>query len=223
VYSPHAQNEMITPYNKREERQEIGTAFALNKWMVNQNGDTVYNKTYPSASLGLFHNAYYGWGNFGGIGGTEFVCLPAQWWGSGVSGFILWAKPYLGFQYDGSIITARLNLSPFSLFFGFIDGEWGEGGGPSTFTISQSLYQSTILLHNRQPSDHTYWAGLRDSPGALGLVVGYEYSPNKLYFFRAEYSYLVPTPFSLLLSDEELESIVGSVHYITFGVFKQVK
>ena len=223
VFSPHAQNEMITPYNRTGEVHERGGALAFNKWMVKQSGDTVYNQTYPNASISFFHNAYYGWGNFGGIGGIEIICLPAQWWGPGTSGFILWAKPYLGLQYDGSIITFRLNLSPLSLVFGYTDGEWDEGGGPSMATGFQSLYQSTILLHNRQPSDHTYWGGIRNSPGALGLVGGYEYSPNKLYFLRAEYSYLVPAPFSLLLSRKELESLVGSVHYLTFGIFTRIK
>lgn len=219
VYSPHAQNEMITPYNRMGEIHEIGGAFAFNKWVVHQGGDTVYIKTYPSASLSLFHNAYTGWGRFGGIGGIELIGCPTQWEDPDISGFFLCLKPYLGFQYNGSFVTGRLNISPFSFVAGYGNGEWGVGCGPTKSTI----YQLTILLHNLQSAKHTYWGGVRSSVGAIGFIGGYEYSFDNCWSLRAEYSYLMKPLFPILLTDDEFESIVGSVHYLTIGFFKRVK
>ena len=219
VYSPHAQNEMITPYNRMGEIHEIGGAFAFNKWMIHQGIDTVYFRTYPSASLSLYHNIYSGWGKFGGIGGIELISLPVQWWFPDASGFLLWFKPYLGFQYNGSVFTCRFNLSPIAVSVGYSRGEWGTGAGLSTLTF----YQLTMLLRNQLPSNHRYWGGIRNSPGAFALVSGYEHSFSANNFFRAEYSYLMKPPFSPLLSYDELESIKGSVHYLTFGFFRRMK
>lgn len=219
VYSPHAQNEMITPYNRMGEAHEIGGACAFNKWFVNQKGDTLYIRTYPSASFSFFHNAYYGWDKFGGIGGIELIGCPLQWWLSDLSGFILWLKPYAGFQFAGSNTTCRVNFSPLSLSAGFVETE----GDVSVDLNRLTFYQLTFLLHNRHPSNHIYWAGIRDSPGAFGIVGGYEYSVSEHHAIRAEYSYLIKPPFPILLTIEELESIKGSVHYLTVGFFKRVK
>ena len=204
---------MVTPYNRIGEIHEIGLTGAFNKWVVSKSPDTAYIQTYPSESFGIFHNAYYAQGKFGGIGGIEFIGLPS------FSGFVLGIRPYAGMQYDGSIITWRLNFSPIILAVGFGEGELGAGGGLSLLTF----YQFTFLLHNPHTSNHMCWAGIRNSPAAIGLVGGYEYSFNDFTTLRTEYSYLIPPPFSPLLSHEELESLVGSVHYITFGIFTRIK
>ncbi len=219
VYSPHAQNEMITPYNLIGERHEISGAFAYNNWTIHRGSDTVYIRTYPSASFSFFHNAYYARGNFGGIGGLELICFPSQWLVDDASGSIFYFKPFVGFQYSGSIITSRLNFSPINFAFGYGNGELGLGGGLAKLTF----YQLTILLHNRLPSKHICWGGVRNSPGALGIIGGYEYSFNSKNFIRAEYSFLKPPPFSIFFNKEDLESIVGSVYYLTVGFFRRLK
>jgi hypothetical protein len=218
VYSPHAQNEMITPYNREGEVHEFGSASAFNYWLIRRNQDTVYIQTYPIASIGFFHNAYFSTGALGGIGGVEFIGFPTQWVDQNVSGFILGIKPYLGIQYARSIITCRLNFSPFSLAVGVGDGEWSAGGSLSRLT----LYQLTFLLHNRQPAANIFWGGVRNSPAALGFVAGHEYAFNDFTFLRTEYSILIPPPFSFVLRKKELESIKGTVFYVTIGVFTQI-
>ncbi len=219
VYSPHAQNEMITPYNRMGEIHEIGGAFAFNKWMIHQGIDTVYFRTYPSASLSLYHNIYSGWGKFGGIGGIELISLPVQWWFPDASGFFIWFKPFMGGQYATSHFTGRLNLSPLSFIAGYGDGEWGIAGGPTRYTI----YQISLLIHSNPLSNPTWWAGGRMSSGAAGFVGGGEYSFTTNMFLRVEYSYLRKPPISPLIILDELESIAGSVHYLTFGFFRRMK
>lgn len=219
VFSPHAQNEMVTPYNRMGGAHEIGGALSLNKWMINQDEDTIYIRTYPSTSLSFFQNLYYSQGKFGRFGGFELIFLPTQLWVSEVSGFMLWLKPYLGFQYNKIPITCRLNFLPIDLGVSYGNGEFDIGWGLNEI----SFYQLTILLHNNQPSKHIYWGGIRNSPIALGFVAGYEYSLDIHHSLRIEYSYLRPPPFSLLLSESELETFIGSVHYITIGFFKRLK
>jgi hypothetical protein len=218
VFSPHAQNEMVTPYNREGEIHELGCASAFNYWLIERNQDTVYIQTYPIASIGFFHNVYFSTGAISGIGGVELIELPTQWVDPDVSGFVLGIKPYLGMQYASSIITCRLNISPFSLAVGVGDGEWTAGGSLSQLT----LYQLSFLLHNDKPAANIFWGGVRNSPAALGFVAGHEYAFNEFTFIRTEYSILFPPPFSFVLTKKELESIKGTVFYVTIGVFTRI-
>ena len=219
VYSPHAQNEMISVHNVQEITHDLGGGFAVNKWLIEKGGDTVYVKTYPTSSMSLYHCAYAPFGKFNGIGGLELICLPTQWEDPDISGFFLWLKPFLGWQYANEFFTGRINLSPFSAVAGYGDGEWGIAGGPTKYTI----YQISLLLHNSQLSRHTWWAGARMSSGAAGFVTGGDYRLTEKLHLRAEYSYLRKPPVSPFLSDEDLESIKGSVHYVTLGLFGQLR
>lgn len=219
VYSPHAQNEMIAPYNRHGETHELGAASAINAWMVSKEEGTMYLRTYPAVSLSLFHNASVAKGKFGGIGGVELIGFPSTALISGAPGTIFALKPYAGLQYGGSIFSLRLNLTPFTLVAGIADGEWAAGGDLNELTF----YQLTMLLHNQYPSKNIYWGGARLSPAAAGLAGGYEYSFDERHLLRAEYSALVRPPFSLFYSQEELESLKGWVHYMTFGLFMRLK
>ena len=186
VYSPHAQNEMLSPHNPQEQTHEIGAAFALNKWIINQGRDTVYIKTYPTSSVSLYHCAHVPFGKFNGFGGVELISLPTQWEDRDISGFFMWVKPFLGLQYVTHYFTGRLNLSPFSAVAGYGEGEWSIGAGPIDFTV----YQISLLLHNSPTSKHTWFAGVRMSSGAAGFVVGGDYQLSKKLHLRTEYSYL---------------------------------
>ncbi|MDH4211589.1 MAG: hypothetical protein OEV79_09110 [candidate division WOR-3 bacterium] len=219
VYSPHAQNEMVAPYNRAGESHELGATSALNFWFIAQHQDTIYLRTYPIASFSLFHNAQYGIGNFGSIGGIELLAFPTTWYVSGGEGFVFVFKPYLGMQYESDNLTFRLNLSPISFAFGVAGGEWDMGGDLNRLT----LYQASLLLHNQQPSKHTYWVGIRNSPAALGGLCGYQYSFTNKYVLRAECSLLTKPPFSLTLSKQERDSIKGYVLYLTAGFFFRLK
>lgn len=219
VYSPHAQNEMISVHRPQELAHDIGGAYAYNTWLIDQNEDTSYIKTYPTSSMSFYHCAYVPYGRFSGLGGVELICLSSQWEDPDESGFFVWLKPFAGWQYVSSYFTGRLNLSPFSLVAGYGDGEWGIGPGPTKNTI----YQMSLLLHNDVLSKHTLLAGLRMSSGATGFVVGGDYQLSEKLHLRAEYSYLKKPLISLFIIDEELESIAGSVHYITFGLFGRLK
>ncbi|MGB3479709.1 MAG: hypothetical protein WBB67_11180 [bacterium] len=219
VYSPHSQNEMISVHRPQEVKHDIGGGFALNKWLIDRGGDTVYVKTYPSSSVSLYHCAYTPFGKFNGFGGVEIICLPSQWEYPDISGFFLWFKPFLGWQYAGPYFTGRLNLSPLSVIAGYSDGEWGIAGGPTNNTI----YQISLLLHNSQLSKHTWFAGVRMSSGAAGFVTGGDYRLTEKLNLRIEYSYLRKPPVSPFLSDKDLESIKGSIHYVTFGLFGRIK
>ena len=205
VRSPHAQNELITPYNRAGEVHEIGIATAFNTWMISREYGYRYWRTYPSKSFSLFHNVCYAQGEFGGIGGIEVIGFPTTWYVSDAPGFIFGLKPYVGLQLSGSVYALRLNLAPLLLVAGIADGEWGTSGALDEV----SLYQFTMLLHNRLFSKHTYWGGIRNSPAALGLIGGYEYTFTKALLMRLEYSYLMKPPFSLILDDADLESIDG--------------
>jgi hypothetical protein len=216
VYSPHAQNEMIPPYNRIGEVHEIGTAFAYNTWIVEKTGDANYIKTYPNASFSIFHNASYGGRILMGIGGIELVGFPLQWTEPGIDGFYLFIKPYIGFQFNSSIITSRLNFSPLIGEIAFADSEWAAAGELDRFTA----LQFSFLLHNPQPSVHTFWLGTRIAPRTIGIVAGYEYAFNEFTFFRSEYTYLSPIFWGILDSNEEVR---GSVHYITTGIFTRLK
>ena len=219
VYSPHAQNEMISVHRPQESRHDIGGGFAVNKWLIQRTGDTVYVKTYPTSSVSLYHCTYTPFGRFNGFGGAELICLPTQWEDPDVSGFFLWFKPFLGWQYAGSYFTGRVNLAPFSAIAGYGDGEWGIGGGPTRLT----LYQLSFLLHTHPKAEHTWFAGFRMSSGAAGFITGGNYCLTEKLSLRAEYSYLRKPPVSPFLSDEDLESLKGSVHYVTLGFFGRIK
>jgi hypothetical protein len=219
VYSPHAQNEMMSLHNVQEITHDLGGGFAVNKWLIDRGTDTVYVKTYPTSSVSLYHCAYAPFGKFNGIGGVELICLPTQWVDPDISGFFLWLKPFLGWQYANEFFTGRINLSPFSAVAGYGDGEWGIGGGPTKYTI----YQISLLLHNSPLSKRTWFAGLRISSGAAGFVAGGDYFLSEKLHLRAEYSYLRKPPVSPFLSNDDLESIKGSVHYITIGLFGRIK
>ena len=218
VYSPHAQNEMIAPHIRPDEGHELGATSALNLWFIAQHEDTIYLRTYPTGSFSFFHNAQYGTGNIGGIGGIELLAFPTTWYISEGEGFVLVFKPYLGLQYASSHFTCRLNFSPVSFAFGVAGGEWALGGDLNRLTF----YQASLLLHN-QPSKHTYWIGIRNSPAALGGLCGYQYSFNDKYVLRTEGSLLANPPFSLTLHDRERNSIMGYVLYITAGFFFRLK
>jgi len=210
---------MIPPQTNPGEGHELGATSAVNLWHIEQQQDTIYFRTYPSASFSFFHNAQYGMSDLGGIGGIELVAFPTSWYISEGEGFVFLFKPYLGLQYEGSILTFRLNVSPISFAFGVAGGEWDMGGDLNRLT----LYQASLLLHNLQPSQHTYWVGVRNSPAAIGGLCGYQYALTKKHFLRAECSLLTKPPFSLTLSTLERDSIKGYVFYITFGFFFKLK
>ena len=218
VFSPHAQNEMIAPYNRPGEGHEVGATSAVNLWFIEEQQDTIYLRTYPTGSFSFFHNAQYGTGNFGSFGGIEAIAFPTAWYDSEGEGFVIVFKPYLGLQYASSILTCRLNLSPISFAIGVSGGEWETGGNLNGLT----LYQASLMLHN-QPSKHNYWIGVRNSPAALGGLCGYQYSFNDKNVLRAECSLLGKPPFSLTLDDSERNSIKGYVLYITAGLFFRLK
>jgi|GEM_PF-1192584 len=218
AYSPHAQNEMVRPTINTGETQEIGAAFAYNKWMIKEKPDTVYIKTYPNGSISVFHNAYQGKKVWHGVGNIELIAFPMKWGERDASDFLLWLNPKAGMQYCGGVITARAMFSPVNLFAGFADGEFFWTGCVSL----NSFYQISILLHNYNPSNFIYWLGARNSPRAIGLVAGYEHLFGRSNILRIEYSYLVKPPFSVLLTRKELEAIHGSVHYITAGFFYRI-
>jgi hypothetical protein len=219
VFSPHAPNEMVAPYNRTGEVHELGAAFALNHWIVDQHEDTVYLRTYPSASFSLFHNAYLAKGAVGGIGGIEFIGFPTTWWVPSGEGFALVFRPYLGFQYASTNFALRASLAPLTSVISIAGGELEYGGGLNLFTF----YLVDIFLHNGEPSKHIYWIGVRNSPAALGGLGGYQYALSEKHMFRTECSLLTKPPFSLTLSREDLNSIRGYVLYLTAGVFVRLK
>ena len=211
---------MVAPYNRIGEIHELGITPAVNIWSVSQHEDTEYVQTYPEKSVSFFHNASYAKGKIAGIGGMELPTFLATWLEDESQGLILAFRPYAGFQYANDNITFRLNVAPVFLYV-TIGGDWDYG-----FLINPSLstfYQASLLLHNQQPSKHTYWIGIRNSPAALGGTAGYEHRFTEKHIARLECSVLGKPPFSLLLSGQELESIKGYVAYITTGFFLRLK
>jgi hypothetical protein len=219
VYSPHAQNEMMSPFYQTGNGSEIGGGFTMNAWVVDQNPDTQYIRIYPAASANLFYNTNITKGRFSAFSNIEGIGAPVQWLIDDGSGLVLWLRLSIGLQYSGSIITCRLNLTPLD-FYMSSSGDWESLFG---FGLPWDITRWTILLHNKQPSNPVYWTGIRKSPSALGLVGGYEHSFSQDYSLRAEYSYLIPAPYSFILTDTDLASVVGSVHYLTLGFFKRMK
>ncbi len=219
VFSPHAQNEMVAPYNRTGDIHELGIAPALNIWDVREHEDTTYMRTYPTTSFSFFHNAYYAKGKLSGLGGIELVAFPSSWHVPNAEGFVLLFKPYLGGQYNGDNLTVRLNFTPLSFAVELAHGEWETGGSWNRLI----LYQLTMLLHNRKPSKHIYWIGARNSPAAIGAIFGYEYAMQEKHIIRMECSALTKPPFSLTLGNQELQSIRGYVFYITAGYFARLK
>ncbi len=220
VYSPHAQNEMITPYSRDGGVHEFGVGSAINAWVVAEHRDTLFVRTYPAASVSLYYNAYLGWGRLAWIGGAELIGFAGSTINPSSSGGGFAVRPYLGFQYSGSVFTSRIQYAPLGI------SVVHEDGGPETGGIPlhpSALYQLTMLLHNQYPSKNIYWGGARLSAAAVGVVVGYEHSFSESIFLRSEYSTLTRAPFSPVLEKKDLESIRGRVHYLTIGLFKQLK
>lgn len=218
AFSPHAQHEMVTPYNRDGEIHELGAASSLNHWFITEQPDTIYIRTHPAASLNLFHNAYLASGTFGFIGGVESLFCPASWWVPEDEGFVFVFTPHLGLQLAGANLTLRLRFAPYNL--GFVAGGDGDAGLGANFV---TFYQLSLLLHNRQPSRHSYWIGMRNTPSALGGLAGGQYSFSDRTAFRAECSILAPPPFSPFFDEDDLNTIRGRVFYITAGMFFRVK
>ena len=219
VISPHAQNEMVVPYNRLGEVQEVGVTSAANAWLHEDEPGTTYLRTYPAASFSLFHNAYYGWGKFGGIGGIEIIGFPSRWLYSGASGSVIAFRPYTGVQYDTDNFTIRLNLAPLTYAVGIGDGEWAAGGDLNEF----AFYQLSAMVHNTYSAPFNFWLGARHAPAALGPIAGCEYIFSEKAFFRIESSILFKPPFSIVLEQETLDRMEGVVFYSTCGVFYQVR
>ncbi len=220
VYSPHAQNEMITPYSRHGGAHEFGAGSAINAWVVAEHQDTLYVRTYPAASVSLYYNAYLRWGRSAWIGGIELLGFAGSTINPSSSGGGFAVRPYLGFQYSGSVFTSRIQYAPLGISVVHEDGGREIGGIP---LHPSALYQLTMLLHNQYPSKNIYWVGARLSAAAVGVVVGYEHSFSERLFLRSEYSTLTRAPFSLVLGKKDLESIRGRVHYLTLGLFIQLK
>lgn len=219
IISPHAQNETFVPYSRLGEVHEFGLTAAANAWMHEDEPGTVYLRTYPAASFSLFHNAYYGWGKSSAIGGLEVIGFPSTWLVPDASGTVFAFKPSVGFQFDPGNITLRLNFAPLTVAAGVAGGEWDAGGELNRFTF----YQLTAMFHNTYPSDFNFWLGARNSPAALGPIAGCDYAFSDRTFLRTEASFLFKPPFSLLLEQEVLDVMEGTVFYTTFGVFWRVK
>lgn len=219
VISPHAQNEMVVPYNHLGEVQEVGVTSAANAWLHEDEAGTVYLRTYPAASFSLFHNAYYGWGKFSGIGGMEIIGFPSTWLVSDAPGAIIAFRPFAGFQYDTDNFTVRLNLAPLTYAVGIGGGEWIAGGDLNEFTF----YQLSAMVHNTYPAGFNYWLGARHAPAALGPIAGCEYAFSDKTFFRTEASFLFKPPVAIFLEEDALDRMEGSVFYATFGVFYRVR
>lgn len=219
VISPHAQNETAVPYNRLGEVQELGVTAAANAWTHEDEPETFYLRTYPAVSFSLFHNAYYGWGASSGIGGLEVIGFPSTSLVPDASGAVFAFRPYAGFQYDPGNFTLRLSFAPLTFVVGVGGGEWDAGGELNRFTF----YQLTAVVHNTYPSDFSFWLGARNSPAALGPIAGVDYALGRTTFFRTEGSLLFKPPFSILLENEVLDAMEGSVLYTTFGVFWRVR
>jgi hypothetical protein len=220
VISPHVQNELIIPNNTPGARHEIGGAFAYNKWAIDKEEGIVYNQTYPSASFSLYLNSSYGLGKqgwFGVLVGGEVIGAPLVWSDPDLEGFAVYAKPYAGVQLNGAVITLRSIFSPWIAGTVWGDGEWTTGMALADFTA----YQISLLLHNPQPTKHTFWGGYRVGSGAHGPVAGYGFAFNETTFLRAEYTYLMPKAFASLVIDRA--EVGGNVFYLTLGLFARLR
>lgn len=213
--SPHAQNEIYSPCTNETYKGEAGGGFAINQWVHQQDTHTIYIPSYPGISASIFYKQFQKQGIFSGFGGVEGI-VPFAWNEFLEGGFLFWLKIHLGGQFEFPFFTLRLNFLP-NFWLAMMEGQLNAGIGISPF----DLYQFTGLLHNPPKSNPTLWLGVRNSNSALGLVVGSEYSYDRDNCLRFEYSYLRRTPYSLMLSEDDLNGIEGSVHYFTFGVFRR--
>ena len=215
--SPHAQNEIFNPYLNQTDKAELGAGFAFNEWVINKVSDSIeYIPSYPGRSLGFFYKMYQKRGIFSGFGGLEGI-FPLAW--DALDGsFLLWIKLHLGGQFELPFFTLRLNFLP-SFWIWTEGGSLTASGGMYQF----DLYQFSGLFHIPPKSNPNLWLGLRNSSSALGFVAGSEYSIDPKSFIRFEYSFLRRAPFSLLLSQDDLNSLEGSVHYFTLAVFKRIR
>lgn len=220
-YSPHAQNELINAYtNEKEIPKEFGVGFSLNEWVIRRGADTLYIPIYPQKSVSLFYRMHQKQGVFRSFAGLEDI-IPFQWDGflEGMPWTFLWIRPNFGGQFELPYMTMRFNIIMFDIFAGF----WDNRPNISANLNRTSFYQFTFLLHNSAKFNPYFWLGIRNSSSAIGPLAGIEIIDKSNTCFRVEYSFLKPAPYSFLLSKDELKDIQGSVHYITFGVFKRIK
>ncbi|HID32345.1 MAG TPA: hypothetical protein EYP24_03090, partial [bacterium (Candidatus Stahlbacteria)] len=70
-FSPHAQNEMVTPVIEVQ-IEEVG-GVGVNQWIVNRRPDTLYIPSYPPVSISLFYTNTHSQGKFAGFGGLELI------------------------------------------------------------------------------------------------------------------------------------------------------
>ena len=218
IISPHAQNEMLAPYNLGAQKHEFGGAFAYNGWVVDRSKDVTYDKTYPTGSFSFYYNTSTK-GKIAWLGGIELISASLEWTDHNMSNYVVYLRPYLGLQLNGSVITLRLNFSPLIIGGTLGDDEWTTGSELAEFT----RYQFTCLLHNPQPAPHILYGGIRFAHRTIGSVLGYEFAFTKNSFLRTEYSYLNPAPFSDLGIDDDNVAVKGSVHYLTVGIFERLK
>lgn len=214
--SPHAQNEIFNPFTKEDESGEFGAGMAINQWIHKEESNTIYIQTYPQGSLDVLYKAYKKSGRFTGFGGLEGIFPIA--WDISDGNFLLWIKMHLGGQLEFPYLSFRFNFLP-SFWFWRENGKLKLDEGWSKL----DLYQLTLLVHNMRKTNPGGWFGIRNSSSALGFLAGCEYNINSGSCLRFEYSFLRRTPFSLLLTKDDLNSLEGSVHYFTLGVFKRIK
>jgi hypothetical protein len=220
-FSPHAQNELINPYvPAKDKTNEFGAGFGFNEWTVRRESDSIiYIPLYPQQSLSFYFKGHRKDKIFRGFGGLEGI-IPIQWVGIEVNSWTtLWLKLNFGGQFEFPYTTIRVNIIPFDIYAGYWDRKFNI---ESNFNRT-SFYQFTLLLHNSQKFNPYFWLGIRNSSSAIGPLAGIEISDKTKLFLRLEYSYLNPTPYSLILNKDELKDIQGSVHYLTLGVFKKLK
>jgi hypothetical protein len=219
-YSPHAQNELINPYEPEKGKiNEFGGGLSYNKWIIRRESDSVlYIPLYPQKSLSLFLRGQQKDEIFRGFAGLEGI-IPFQWGGylEGMP-FMLWVRPNFGGQFEFPYMTMRLNIIPIDIWAGFSDNKPNIDANLNR----TSFYQFTCLLHNSKKFNPHFWLGIRNSSSAIGPLAGIEVLDKSKVYFRIEYSLLKPAPYSFLIPKDELKDIQGTVHYITFGVFKRI-
>jgi hypothetical protein len=213
--SPHAQNEIFSPCTNEKYNGEAGAGFAINQWVHGQEPHTEYIPSYPGISASIFYKQFQKQGIFSGFGCLEGI-LPIEWDDVLEGGFLFWLRMHIGGQFELPFFTFRLGFLP-DFWLSIVEGKFDAGMGMNEL----DLYQFTGLFHNPPKSNPNLWLGLRNSSSALGLVAGSEYSIEKNECVRIEYSYLRRAPYSFILSRDDLNSIEGSVHYFTFGVFRK--
>jgi hypothetical protein len=209
--SPHAHNEMITPYVYPAEHYELGGACAFNSWRHQYMEEVNYIKTYPDVSFSVFINGAYAWNRFSIIGGLEWIGFPIEWSLADHSGFYMWIKPDVGFQWSTRIVTCRYVLAPLVITGRFGPETWPQLEPLSYFT--KNLF--TLLFHNPAPARILLCGGVRFAPMSNAVVLGYQHDVTDQLCFRAEYSNI---------SGGGLGSeVAGTLNYLTAGLFWQMK